>query len=172
MRAKSTFAPAIAAIILVLLAGCALPPSKARLYNMGNDMLSTARLYQLDRRYGIMDLRLPEGQQLHGEFTLTREHTPADAVPDVVRLRFSADAPPSPDPLLSGLPASAKPDSLAAAYGFKAGADARPAAVATAVDKRGTALEIVFYTLDIKRHRGTGVAHDNRGNWYLVRLGI
>jgi len=160
------------ALAAALLGGCAAPPSKARLYNIGNDMLSTARFYQLDRRYGRLTLRLPDGEQLRGEFTLTRERAPAHSVPEIVRLVISSWSSKAPDAGLSGLPAAGAPDSMAGAFGFKRGDVARPAAVATAVGDRGTAMEIVLYTLDLRRAEGTGIAHDNHGNWYLVRLGI
>lgn len=166
-------APALClALAAALLGGCAAPASKARLYNIGNDMLSTARFYQLDRRFGRLTLSLPDGEQLRGEFTLTRERAPAHSVPEVVRLVFSSSLPKAQDARLSGRAAAAGPDSLAGAFGYKRGDVARPAAVATAVGDRGTAMEIVLYTLDLRHAKGTGIAHDNHGNWYLVRLGI
>lgn len=160
------------ALAALVLPGCAaVPVSNARLYNINNDMLSTLHLYAPDRPYGRVTVRRPDGERLQGEFTLTGQHTPTHSVPELVKLVFNSPSPKPLDARLSGLPPATGSRSLAAAFGYKQGDVARPVAVATAVGKR-TSVEIVFYTLDIQHGHGTGIAHDNHGNWYLVRLGI
>lgn len=156
----------------LVLTGCAgVPVSDARLYNINNDMLSSVHLYALNRQYGRVTVRLPDGERLRGEFTLTGRHAPVRSVPEFVKLMFDAPSPKALDARLSGRPPAAGSRSLAAVFGYKQGAVALPVAVATAIGKQ-TAVQIVFYTLNVQRGQGTGIAHDNHGNWYLVRLGI
>lgn len=155
------YAAASLAVAVSLTAGCSnVLVSRARLYNIDNDMVSTARFYALDEHYGRIRLRLPDGEQLRGEFTLTAEHAQGGSVPEKVRLS------------LTGRMRRTGGVSLAQVFGYKPTDKAGPVAVATAVGARGTTVEIVFYTLDVEAGRGQGVAHDNQGNWYLVRLGI
>ncbi len=167
---KPGLTAACLALALSLLTGCStVPVSKARLYNFNNDMLSTARLYELDKSYGRIEVRLPDGERLRGEFTLTGEHPPDHTVPKFVMLQFDESL---PGRKAAERPSVLAPLSLARVFGYKRDDDARPVAVASAVGGRSTALEIIFYTLDTRRGQGIGIAHDNHGNWYLVRLGI
>lgn len=159
-----------AAAALLLCGGCALTPVQdARLYDYNSGMLSSASFFDLEDGHGRVTGQLFGGEHLAGEYTITGEGTDPAALPRRKKLDF--------DPILAaGKETTARPTldpqlTLAAVFGFKGEVDARPMAIATLVGDRGTVLEIVLYTLNVKRGIGTGVARDNKGNWYIVRLG-
>lgn len=159
-------------VAAIALSGCSdIHISDARLYNVNNDMLSTAHLYALDKRYGRVTVTLPSGEHLQGDFTLTDGGGDRAPAPEIVRLVYNDSAPGVRGAPLNLSPVAAERP-LATLFGYKHGDKAVPLAVATLVGGRGTALEMVFYTLDVKHDAGSGVARDNKGNWYLIRLGM
>ena len=154
-----------------LLHGCVFARvTDAHLYDFNSGMLSNASFYDIDYGHGRISATLYNGEELRGEFTLTNEEQPL-TLPRVAQIQF--DQPPA-----KGKPADAEggpqPHShktLAGVFGFPPDGDARPVGVATLLGEEGSVLQIVIYDLDIERGVGSGVGLDNKGNWYLVRLG-
>ena len=160
-----------AAAAPLLLGGCAAHIQDARLYDYNSGMLSSASFFDLENDHGRAEGQLFSGEHLAGEFTVTGEASDPGDLPRRKKLDF--------DPVLAaGKDTAAKVQALddpaatlAAVFGFKPDTAAKPMAVATLVGDKGTVLEIVLYTLDVQRGTASGVAHDNKGNWYIVRMG-
>lgn len=156
-------------LIPYLLYGCAVV-TDARLYDFNSGMLSHARFYDLEDRHGRITATMYDGEVLRGEFTLTDEHS--SALPSTVRIDF--DQPPvggNQNGADASTPQPHTDKTLSGVFGFTPDGDAKPAGIATLVGDKGTVLQVVIYDLDTIRGIGSGVGLDNKGNWYLVRLG-
>lgn len=153
-----------------LLYGCVLARvTEARLYDFNSGMLSNARFYDIDEQHGRVTAKLYNGEELRGEFTLTNEHP--SALPRVAQIEFdqAPTAPKQGDTDEAPPPRAGK--TLAGVFGFAPDGDAKPVGVATLVGDKGTVLQVVIYELNIEQGTGSGVGLDNKGNWYLVRIG-
>jgi hypothetical protein len=155
-----------------LLYGCVLSQvTEARLYDFNSGMLSTARFYDLDEQHGRIKATLYNGEELRGEFTLTNEHQSAASLPRLAQIDFDQPPPATQGTKGDDTTAHPSPKTLATVFGFPPDGDARPLGIATLVGERGFVLQIVIYDLDLDRGVGNGVGKDNKGNWYLVRIG-
>ena len=160
----------ILSLIPCLLYGCAFyQVTRAQLYDFNSGMLGSAQFYDIGDPHGRITATLYDGEKLHGEFTLTNEH-PA-TLPRTARLDFDQTLASDKQISAKAIPTPHTDKTLAGVFGFGADGDARPVGVATLVGNKGTVLQIVIYDLDAARGIGSGVGLDNKGNWYLVRLG-
>lgn len=153
-----------------ILFGCPLARvTEARLYDFNSGMLSSARFYDIDERHGRVMAKLYNGEELRGEFTLTNER--ASVLPRVTQLDFDQQPAAREQTNAGGAPQHRSNRTLAGVFGFAPDGDAKPVGVATLVGNKGTVLQIVIYDLNIEQGTGSGVGLDNKGNWYLVRVG-
>lgn len=159
----------VVAALLMLCGGCAMSHVEdVRLYDYNSGLLSNGQLFSLGRGHGRATAQMFSGEVLQGEYAVTRETTAA--LPTRQRLAFDPALAARKEGEANPAPAEA-PQDLAKVFGFAPGSAARPMAVATLIGDRGSVLEIVFYALDVETGTGSGVARDNRGNWYIVRMG-
>ncbi len=157
-------------LIPCLLYGCAFyQVTAAQLYDFNSGMLSSARFYDLEEPHSRITATLYDGEELRGEFTLTNEHS--STLPRTARLDFDQTLASDKQSKAEATATPHTDKTLAATFGFTPDEDARPVGVATLVGNKGTVLQIVIYDLDAARGIGSGVGLDNKGNWYLVRLG-
>ncbi len=162
----------IYALLLVpcLLYGCAFyQVTEAQLYDFNSGMLSSAQFHDIEEPHGRITATLYDGEELHGEFTLTNEQS--STLPRAARLDFDQTLASDKHSKAEATSTPHTDKTIAATFGFTPDEAARPVGVATLVGNKGTVLQIVLYDLDASRGTGSGVGLDNKGNWYLVRIG-
>lgn len=134
-----------------LFAACSsIPKTPARLYNLTNAELIHVKLFYFKRGYGRASATLPDGSALEGRYALARAGRPA------------RDTSPG-----TGIDRAA----FAEVYGYNRSTDSHPVGYGALSNDAGITLTMVFYSVDTLHGYGTGLARDNRGDWYRVHIG-
>lgn len=158
----------------ILFSGCALTKdSAARLYNLHNGEVIHVRLYDFYRGHGRMSAQLPDGEELNGEYTITkRDHQEMPLPPSIMQPNSEKSIMESePEDRTQASSSQKDVKSWSEVYGFGGSASAKPAGTAIAIGNRGTVLEIVLYSANIQNGFGDGVGRDNKNNWYRIHIG-
>jgi len=136
----------IAACVFLFAACSSIPKTPARLYNLTNAELIHVKLFYFKRGYGRASATLPDGSALDGRYAMT------PAAPNT-----------SPG---TGIDRAA----FAKVYGYNRGTDSHPVGYGVLSNDAGITLTMVFYSVDTLHGYGTGLARDNRGDWYRVHI--
>lgn len=150
---------------VLFFAGCASHgPVPARLYNLADGSLVSVQLSNFREGHGNAAAELPNGEKLNGEFTLGNLPTLSTnrRVPDMHIGSQSTNA---------AIPGKDEP-SWQEVYGYGREAQAVPVGTGTLVSEKGTILHMVFFTADLWKEIGDGVARSNTGHWYRFHVGV
>ena len=179
IKRSKNFETAIVLMFVVTITGCATTTElTARLYNLNDGTIIKAYLNTFSKGHGRMAADLSGGEKLTGEFTIIE----IDRRASEVRLPMEMGLVPSAgeSTVESGEEGAGKQskslreveqNSWFQVYGFGPASDAKPVGTATLIGDKGTVLEIVLYSINLRSGFGNGVGRDNKGNWYRVYIG-
>ncbi len=154
----------------VLVAGCATPmSSSARLYNLENGRVVILHLHSFSNGRGKLSAILPDGEEANGEY-----HISAKDLAPVVLSRPAVGEDHSGVELEEKSSAVRDQKAMRSwpeVYGYGPNSNVGPIGTGIVVGNRGTVLEIVLYSANLRDGDGDGVGRDNKGNWYRVQIG-
>jgi hypothetical protein len=141
-----------------------------RCYDLADGATIRATMYTFSHGFGQISAIMPDGEQLHGEYSLIPGSNYTIYPPRPVHPHIGT---PGTDSLLSMKRDTVGRDmpSWPFEYGFALNTDARPVGTATLRGDKGTVLEIVFFSVDINYPHGDGIARDNKNHHYRVYIG-
>jgi hypothetical protein len=117
---------------------------------------------------GTLSATMPDGEEITGEFRISeREHDPLQRVGSATE-NVRSDA---GDQETSSATPTQPERSWPEVYGYGPDSDVKPVGTAVGVGNRGTVLEIVLYSANLRDGDADGVGRDNKGNWYRVQVG-
>jgi hypothetical protein len=157
-------------LLTVFVAGCAGPKaSTGRLYNLKSGAVITVHFQDFYEGRGALSATMPDGEQVTGEYRIAeREHTSTELLRPAI---IAADRSEAETLESSRTNPDQPPRSWPEVYGFGPNSEVEPVGTAVAVGDRGTVLEIVLYSVNLRDGDGDGVGRDNKGHWYRVQVG-
>ena len=138
-------------------------PIPARLYNLADGSLVSIQLANYREGHGNATAELPNGEKLKGEYTLGN----LPSLPTSRRMPDTHIASPGTN---AAIPGKDEP-SWQEVYGYGRETQAAPVGTGTLVSDKGTILHLVFFTADLWKEIGDGVARSNKGHWYRFHVG-
>lgn len=149
---------------MLFLTSCALSrPVPARLYNLADGSLVNIQLANYRDGHGNAIAQLPNGEKLQGEYTLGN-------IPSLPISRRQPEMYIGTSGTNAAIPGKDEP-SWQEVYGYGRETQAAPVGTGTLVSEKGTILHMVFFSADLWKEIGDGVARSNTGQWYRFHVG-